>query len=197
MITHKYRIARYCNEDISNIENYEIAVNSDLLFDCHHRLELEDENGIRRNVPYSIKDLTKLGLYWHRPASELIFIEHSEHTRLHHKGKVISEESKRKIGEASRNMSEETRRKISEAGKGRKFSEETRRKMSEKAKNRSQETLDKISKALMGKHPSEETRRKLSEIHKNPSKETRIKMGIDKKGRHWSLDENGKRYWHD
>ena len=197
MITHKYRIARYCNEDISNIENYKIAVSSDLLFDCHHRLELENENGVKREKPFSINDLIKLGLYWHRPAKELIFIEHNEHTRLHHKGKHMPEEAKRKISEASRNMSEETRRKISEAGKGRKFSDETKRKISERARNRSQETLDKIAKALTGKHPTEETRKKLSKAHKNPSKETRIKMGADKKGRHWRLDENGKRYWCD
>ena len=197
MITHKYHIARYCNEDVSHIENYEIAVSSNLLFDCHHRLELEDENGNKRDTPFSIKDLVAIGKYYHRPANELIFIEHNEHTRLHHKGKHMSEEAKRKIGEASRNMSDETRRKISEAGKGRKFSDETRRKLSEKARNRSQETLDKIAKSLTGRHLTEETRKKLSKAHKNPSKETRIKMGADKKGKHWRLDENGKRYWCD
>lgn len=197
MIADKHKIARYCNEDISNIENYETAITSDLLYDCHHRLELEDENGVKRDNPISAKDLIKNGLYYHRPANELIFIEHREHTRLHHKGKHISEETKRKISENSKNMSEETKQKISEANKGRQFSEESRRKMSEKARNRSQETRDKLSKAQLGKHHSDETKRKLSESHKNPSKETRIKMGIDKKGKHWSLDENEKRYWHD
>lgn len=132
MVTHKYHIAGYCNEDISNIENYEIAVNSDLLFDCHHRLELEDENGIKREKPFSTKDLIKLGLYWHRPTKELIFIEHREHTRLHHKGQIMSYEARQKISEASKNISEETRRKISEAGKGRKFSNETRKNRAKK-----------------------------------------------------------------
>lgn len=196
MISNKYKITRYCNEDMSNIENYEIAVNSELLYDCHHRLELEDENGIKRDTPFSIKELKTINLYYHRPASELIFIEHSEHTRLHHKGKHMSEESKKKISEAARNISEETRQKMSNARKGKHHSEETKKLLSEKGKNMTQEHREKLSKALKGRHHSEETKKKLSESHKNPSEEVRRKNGEKNKGKHWGVDKNGKRYWY-
>lgn len=53
------------------------------------------------------------------------------------KGRKHTEETKRKIAEASRNrvISEEARRKISEANKGKKLSAETRQKLSEARKN--------------------------------------------------------------
>ena len=54
------------------------------------------------------------------------------------KGRKLSEEHRRKIGEAmkGKKLSEEHRRKIGEALKGRKPSEEHRRKLSEAAKSR-------------------------------------------------------------
>ena len=64
-------------------------------------------------------------------------------------GAIISDETRRKIGEVSKNPSEETRRKMSEAHKGKICSEKTKRKQSEANKN-----------------PSEEIRRKLSEVRK-------------------------------
>lgn len=75
---------RFCDEDISLIENYELAKADDFKgWDLHHRLELEDENGNRLDKPRTVKDLKELGLYNHRPASELIYLRHSEHTLLH------------------------------------------------------------------------------------------------------------------
>jgi len=101
------------------------------------------------------------------------------------RGRVISEESRRKMSEASKsrthsaetrrkmseiqkNRSDETRQKISEAHKGKIHSAETRRKIGEKSKGRihSDETRHKISEALKGRMISEETRRKLSESAK-------------------------------
>jgi len=79
-----------------------------------------------------------------------------------------SEESKRKMSEAGRNMSKEKRRKIAESSKGRIVSEETRQ---------------KISEAHKGKIVSEETRKKMSEAKKNISEETRRKIGEASKGR--------------
>lgn len=72
---NEYNCKRYCSEDISLIENYSEAVSSDLIYDCHHRLEITLKMGR--------KELDALGLYYNRPAKELIFIEHSEHQRLH------------------------------------------------------------------------------------------------------------------
>ena len=67
-----------CSEDISLIENYQEAVSDDTqIWHCHHRGEI---------LPcgvFSQHDLKKFGLYWHRPASELIFLTPSEHHRIH------------------------------------------------------------------------------------------------------------------
>ena len=71
----------YCSEDISNIENYELAINDTTqTWEIHHRGEV---------LPcgrFSPNDLKKFGLYFNRPASELIFLTKAEHTRLHWKG---------------------------------------------------------------------------------------------------------------
>ena len=71
----------YCKEDISKIENYEKAItDSTQTWDCHHKAEI---------LPcgrFSADMLIKYGLYYHRPANELIFLTHSEHARVHRKG---------------------------------------------------------------------------------------------------------------
>ena len=105
-------------------------------------------------------------------------------------GAIRSEETRRKIGEAQKNISEETRRKIGEAKKGennpnygKTASEETKKRMSDAHKNPSEETRKKLSDAH--KNPSEETRRKLSEVNKGKtrSEESKIKMSEAQKGR--------------
>lgn len=105
------------------------------------------------------------------------------------KGKHHSEETRKKISEASRGrtVSEETKRKLSEShkgktswNKGKPYSEETRKKLSEcnKGKHHSEETKKKMSEALKGRHLSEETRMKMSEAQKGRkvSEETRMKL---------------------
>ena len=79
---------KFCEEDISLIENYEQAVNDkNNKWDCHHRL----------GEQYSRKYLIENGLYKKRPASELIFILEEEHRRFHNKGKHLSEKTKKKM----------------------------------------------------------------------------------------------------
>ena len=79
------------------------------------------------------------------------------------KGKQCSEETRKKISEATKGennpnygkqCSEETRKKISEGNKGKQCSEETRKKISEakKGKQRSEETRKKISEAQKGEN---------------------------------------------
>ena len=117
---------RYC-KDYENIENYQKALADNFKgWECHHR----------KGVDISREKLKALGMYYNRPADELIFLKHSEHRFLHKKGKSLSEEHKKKLSEANKgkHLSEETRKKISEANKGRKFSEETKKKMSEAMK---------------------------------------------------------------
>ena len=81
--------------------------------------------------------LIKCEMYWKRPASELIFLTPAEHTQLHSKGKVLSEETKRKLSVNNGSRRPEVRARISEAAKNRPpVSSETRRKMSESGKNK-------------------------------------------------------------
>ena len=93
-----------------------------------------------------------------------------DHVREHHKGKVFSEEHRRKLSEAKKGkvFSEEHRKNLSEAGKGRVLSEETRRKLSEAKMGRllSEETRRRMSEANKGKVLSEETRKRMSETKK-------------------------------
>lgn len=174
-------INEFCNGDITKIENYEQAINDTTqVWDCHHRLEIE--------LNLSQQELKDRDLYYNRPACELIFLTHSKHLKLHHKGKYVSEETKRKLSESCKGRpsprkgkyhTEEAKKKMSEAKKGKPsnrkgipMSEEQKRKISETQKGR-------IS-PNKGKCLSEETKRKLSETHK---------------GKHWKLI-NGKHVYY-
>ena len=138
------RIAQYC-KDYENIENYEAAKKDNFVgWCCHHRLETWTSDGERRAVDITASELKALGMYWNRPADELIFLTTLEHAILHQKGK---------------HRSEDTRNKISEAHKGKHFSEEHKRNISEGqrgeknhnyGKPKSNETKNKLSNAFKG-----------------------------------------------
>ena len=98
MITNIKSLEKYC-KDYQNIQNYEDAVRSPLIYDLHHRLEISEMQ--------SRSDLIFLHLYYNRPPEELIFLEHGEHVRLH-----------------NLNSSEETRQKISDAKIGKHWTTE-------------------------------------------------------------------------
>ena len=92
------------------------------IWDCHHRFETD--------LNLSMRELKNRDLYYNRPASELIFLTHSEHSKLHGKAKYFSEEHKRKLSEAKKGKpannrgkhhTEEAKRKMKEALKGRIF----------------------------------------------------------------------------
>lgn len=91
-------------------------------------------------------------------------------------GKEVSEETRRKISEANRDMvfTKEHRYKLSEAAKGRKHTEETKRKISEARKTQppprlnksfSEEARRKISASNMGRSAWNKGKN-LSEVHK-------------------------------
>lgn len=173
----KYRFKYYC-KDYENIENYDKAKADDFKnWEVHHRLETHNSDGERRLVDITADELKALDMYYNRPADELIFLTIYEHSRLHMKGKHLSEETKKKIGAASKGNkyalgykhSEEAKNKISEAMKGEKNSfygrhhtEETKKKMSEARKGKH---LGKDN-PFYGKTHSEEFRKKIGEINK-------------------------------
>lgn len=122
----KTRLHLFCCEDISLIENYEKAKNDDTqIWDCHHRLETD--------LGLSKKQLKDKNLYYNRPASELIFLTHGEHSHLHHNydnnpliGRELSDEHKQHISEShkgekhpfyGKKHKEESKNKISETKK--------------------------------------------------------------------------------
>lgn len=93
-------------------------------------------------------------------------------------------EARRKMSEAAKNMSEEHRRKLSESLRGiAPWS---------KGKHLSEEHCRKLSEAHKGKKLSEEHKRKLSEVKKNISEETRRKMSESHKGKKLSDERRRK-----
>ena len=77
---NEYYAKRFCSEEISLIENYQEAISDQTkTWDTHHRREC-DENG---RTLFTKKQLIEMGLYFNRPASELIFVTRSMHSKLH------------------------------------------------------------------------------------------------------------------
>ena len=158
---------QYC-KDYEKIENYEKAKKDGFKgWHCHHRLETHNSDGIRRDVDISHKELKALGMYYNRPASELIFLTVKEHNAFK-KGRRHSDEAKNKMREAKKGkkLSEETKNKMREAKKGKHHSEEAKKRMREAKKDISEETRKKIAEANKGKPKSEETKKKMAEAHK-------------------------------
>ena len=127
-------------KDYKNIENYDKALKDNFKgWCCHHRLETHNSDGERRLVDISAAELKALDMYYNRQASELIFITLAEHSSLHNKGRICSEETKKKISDNYKGMlgkhhSEETKKKMSEKAKGRLHTEETKKKISKAKK---------------------------------------------------------------
>ncbi len=169
----------YCCEDLSLIENYDKAISDDTqVWRCHHRLEIQDDG----KIIYTAKQLEDMGLYYNRPASELIFLTLSEHNALH--SRCMPEERKLRICNTmkgkSHPQSEETRKRLSELNKGNIISQETRDKISKSLTGRkytekekqghkdcwTDEKRQQVSERFKGKPKSEETKRKMSESAK-------------------------------
>lgn len=49
----------------------------------HHKLETHTSDGERRMIDLKVTELKALDMYYHRPASELIFMTRAEHVNLH------------------------------------------------------------------------------------------------------------------
>lgn len=122
------------------------------------------------------------GVYKHKPLSE----ETKRKIGNAHLGYKHSEETKRKISESHKGIipwmkgkhhSEETKRKISETEKGKKISLEARRKMSESQKK-------------FWDNPDHRKRRSESQKGKKLSEETKRKIGEASKGRKHPMGEN-------
>ena len=121
----KHNFERFC-KCYEDIENYQKAKADNFKgWDCHHRLETWTSDGERRQIDITVAELKALGMYYNRPANELIFLRKSEHTAL----RKVSSETRNKLSDIGKNISEETRKKLSMANKGHPVSEETRNKI--------------------------------------------------------------------
>ena len=173
----RYGYKQYC-KDYEKIENYQKALADDFKnWEVHHRLETHNSDGERRLVDITADELKALGMYYNRPADELIFIPIYDHSRLHMKGKHLSEETRKKIGSASKGNknalgyrhTDEAKNKIAEAMKGennpfygRHHTEESKRKNAEAHKGKH---LGKDN-PFYGKTHSEEVKKRISEKNK-------------------------------
>ena len=177
----RHEFEKYCTEP-EKIENYEKAKKDNFKgWECHHRLETHTSDGERRLVDITMEELKALDMYYHRPASELIFLTTREHNAFK-KGQTAWNKGKK--------TSEETKNKMRESHKGKKMSEEARRKMSESAKG---------NKHLLGYHHTAEAKKKMSDswdYDKHFTEETKKKLSeaskgnTNTKGKHWY--NNGK-----
>ena len=133
---------KYCKDDISKIENYELAIaDTTRTWYCHHIL----------GEILTRQQLLEHDFYYNVPHCMLKFVTKAEHNRLHKKGKQYTIESRKKMSEAKKGKhpSEESRKKMSAAHKGKSsprkgvtLSDETRRKLSEVRKGKSWKLID-------------------------------------------------------
>ena len=57
------KVKRYC-ADFTQIENYDVAISDNSeIWDCHHRLETHNSDGVKRSVFLSKSELKALGVY--------------------------------------------------------------------------------------------------------------------------------------
>lgn len=171
------------------IENYAFAISDEKhMWECHHRLETHFSDGTPRprNAQLSKSELIALGMYYNRPAEELIFLTKPEHRKLHSNtlGTKWTDEQRKKHSEIMKGRPNVGGDRIQGKKwfnngyinvreykcppgfvpgriglpKGRKVSEETRKKISASLKGR--------EPTFLGKHHTEETKRKISESKK-------------------------------
>lgn len=102
--------------------------------------------------------------------SNLIYLTHSEHTKLHKKGAhwSLSDETKRKMSKSrkGKHLSDETKRRLSESHRGKQFSEEHKAKIRSAKQNISIETREKMRFANLGKKLSPQTIEKIISARK-------------------------------
>lgn len=163
MIAKRERqIQAYCADPIENIENYEQArSDTETVWDCHHRLEIQGD------VRHTPRELIACGRYYHVPASELVFLPHTEHMRIHHNGAKRTDKTRRRISAsmvgnknfANHTHTAETREKISMKRMGFRFSEDAKKKMSDAKKGRRLSAETRMKMRLAQKLRREKERR--------------------------------------
>lgn len=118
-------LSKYCKE-YQKIENYELAKADNFKgWHCHHRLEIHEDYQNTRN------EMKMMGIYYNRPAEELIFLPKGEHTRIHRNGMKFNKEWKLKISNALKGVNHKGERNSMH---GKHHSDEAKYKMAEARK---------------------------------------------------------------
>ena len=128
-----YLAKTYCNTDISQIEGYEDAIESDEPYTCHHVLE----------YLYKQQELEAMNMYLCVSPEFLIWMP----TSVHRGNPTIHAG----ISKKRKQMSEETRKRIADAHRGKKRSPEFCNKMSEQRKGKGNPMYGKTNKLVNGK----------------------------------------------
>ncbi len=141
-----FRAIEYCL-DFEKIENFDLAHKDNFKgWECHHRLETHNSDGERRLVDLSMTELLALGMYYNRPAEELIFMRVKDHRQLHLKGKPTWNKGL-KMGP----WPEELNKRRSITMKGMKHSKERNKKISIMRKGKPSNVKGKHWKLIEGK----------------------------------------------
>ena len=161
---------KFCCEEFYLIQNYDKAIaDTSQTWHLHHRAEI---------LPcgkFTPQDLDKFGLYYNRPASELVFLTKFEHNSIH----TIARWS-------GRSHTNEAKAKMRNAKLGKKATDDAKKNMSEAHKG--------SKNGFFGKHHSEEAKKKMSEARIGkpswnkgikPSAESVQKMKQSHLGKHW------------
>ena len=141
---------KFCCEEISLIENYCEAVSDSQTWQCHHRGEILPCGN------FSKKSLVEFGLYYGRPAQELVFLKTTAHRRLHTTGRNNPFYGRRHS--VSSRMANSAKHLGNRYCVGRVLSDDSK---------------DRIRMSHLGTKASEKTRMKLSEMRKGMNEGTR------------------------
>lgn len=146
---------KYCYEDLSLIENYELAIaDKTQTWHCHHRVAII--------MNCTRKELIAKDCYENRPAHDLIFLTKSKHMSMH--ASMQFKGNKNRLG---KKHTEDTKQKISNACKGQHLTPEQRerqllalRSPELRAKN---SAAHKGNKYHLGKKHTDETKKIIAE----------------------------------
>lgn len=109
-------IKKYCNGDITKIENYDKAMSDKInTWQCHHRMEIQPDGTI-----LSKKWMIEHDIYYGVDPCMLIFMTISEHTALHNKNRTAASKLHRKelFRNVHRTFTDEQKAKMGAVHKG-------------------------------------------------------------------------------